>query len=203
MTLNKISTKWGERAAIIGKTNSGKTFLAQKLLNDFQYVVVLDSKGTINWTGYKIYRSLKQLVKAREDKLIYRPNIKEVRDEKIIDAFFFWVYERQRTCLYIDEVFAVVSGNSIPDGYHACLTRGRERDITLISSTQRPKRIPQEILSEAENLYIFKLRLENDRDKIEEIIGDTEENLIKNLPNRYFIYCNYDDIYGPFTIKEI
>lgn len=190
-----------ERATLIGKTGSGKTTLARYLLEPFKFIVILDLKGTIDWDGYKLVTDFTRLTKERFPRLIFRPSARLLRDEKLIDDFFWWIYHRKNTTLYVDEVYSVVSGNWLPDGYHALLTRGRERNITLISSTQRPTRIPTEILSEAERLYVFRLRMFRDREKIINIDSEFSDDGIAKLHNRFFYYSHYDDgVTGPYIL---
>lgn len=191
-----------ERATLIGKTGSGKTTLARYLLEPFKYIVVLDLKGTINWASYKVVSDFKRLTKEKEPRLVFRPSAKLLRDEKLIDDFFWWIYQRKNTCLYVDEVYSVVSGNWLPNGYHAILTRGRERNITLLNSTQRPTRIPTEVLSEVERIFVFRLRMFRDREKLLNIDSEFEDQGIANLPNKFFYYSHYDDgVSGPYILN--
>ena len=189
----------------MGTTGCGKTTLAEYLCSRFKYVVVWDAKGTINWNGYKLIQSFPELLKefrsGSAERIIYRPSVREVRDEDIWDQFFWSIYERKNTCLYVDEVYSVVRGNTIPDGYHAILTRGRERGITAINSTQRPIRIPQEVLSEVENLYVFRLRLRQDIEKLNDIDDDFDPDFIRDFHDHEFLYSSIVGVSGPFRLK--
>lgn len=117
--------------------------------------------------------------------IIYAPTVYEQRDEVVREAFFQWVFLTGNITLYVDEVYSVVYKQDIPFYYHAIFTQGREFGITCISSSQRPKDIPQVILSEAERLYIFRLTLAQDRKKVKEIIPINDKVI---LPAKEFLY---------------
>lgn len=194
----------GERAAFVGQTGCGKTTLAKALLEWRPFVVVHDGKGTINWRGYKLVRRLEQLRNLNPEKyprLIYRPDPEELADDELSNAFFDWVYRRRNTTLYIDETYSAVHGNTIPRGLLACLTRGREHRVEVWASTQRPMRIPQEFLSEAENVFAFRLQMPQDREKVEATTM-IPAAAIQKLRKRHFIFTRPEiDPSGPYTLR--
>ena len=187
---------------MVGMTGSGKTFLAEYILRYFKYVVVFDAKGLINWNGYELHRELEQLYRTKADRIIYRPNIYELTDPDKINDFFKFIYQRQNTVCYIDEVFAVApSWQETPFFYKAILTRGRELGITTISATQRPAGIPSEILSESEYGFWFKCKLPSDAEKVEKCTGIDRE-YIQDLRKEYFYYTSLDETLGPLHYEE-
>lgn len=190
----------GERAVFVGQTGSGKTTLAEHLLTSRRFVVVLDAKGQLRWPDYQVCTSFEKLTKANAPKLIYRPSWIELQDAGEIEAFFTWVYVRRHCTCYVDELFAVTKGDVYPPHYGACLTRGRELGIEMWSATQRPMRVPQVALSESEHYYAFKLKLSQDRERIEQNTGISAE-AIAALPKQSFIYSRQDsDPIGPLKL---
>jgi len=189
--LKQILPKSTDRAFFVGMTGCGKTTLAEIACNEKKYVVVLDTKGEINWKGYHLHETLSTLAKDKHPKLIYRPNPYELHDEDAIDKFFKWVYTRENTTVYIDEVYSITSNNNIPFHLLACLTRGRSKNICVYSSSQRPKDLPQTLMSEAENYYVFKLNMPQDRKKIYDITGIKDDDMF-SLKKRFFIYANVE-----------
>lgn len=187
---------------MVGITGSGKTVLARHLLALRRYTVVLDTKGLISWPEYERHSSLQSLVSSRSPRLLWRPSLLAVRDPKRVEinAFFWWVYERRRTTVYVDEVYGVTMGPWLPDGYHACLTRGRERDVETWNSVQRPALIPTAVLSEAEHLYAFRLRMPQDRDKLSQATG-YELDELGALKKHEFLYVPLTgEPRGPFRL---
>jgi hypothetical protein len=193
MELTEILPGRTDRAVLVGMTGSGKTTLAEQMLKFSRFVAVYDAKGLLRWDGYERYRSLKGVTDSNAEKIIYSPSFIELRDFDFIDAFFAWVYQRGNCTAYIDEVYSVTKGPNLPLHYHACLTRGREKGVELLSATQRPMSIPNVILSESEHYYIFRLSMPNDRKKIEQTVALSEER-IQALKKREFFYASAEDI---------
>lgn len=189
-----------DRAAFIGQTGSGKTTLAEMVCRSRPWVVVLDSKGTLQWSGYQVHTRLASLTESTAPRLLYRPVYEELQDPDVLDRFFEWIYRRERTTLYVDEVYAIAQGDRFPYHFGACLTRGRELGIEVFTATQRPSRIPAIVLSESEHLYVFKLKLPRDRDKIEEMTG-IDADVVRDLPKHQFYYVRQDaEAVGPLML---
>lgn len=188
--------KWPElnsRAVSIGQTGSGKTTLFRLALcrvPAYKFVIVYDVKGQMKpgeWPGFKFVKSFDELRKAAGlkingkftfPKIVFQPNIYELPDDKDLehaDKFFKFVYFRENTVLYVDEIYGVTTNRTIPFHFKAILTRGRERGITCLMATQRPAEIPQFILSESENFYIFQLQMPQDKERIRKIKGIPEK----------------------------
>lgn len=205
VNLNSILPARGDRVGVFGQTGSGKTTLARALLQHREYVVVCDPKRRISWPGY-VQVDLKTLLKidpVKFPKIIYKPTLAEIQDNKgaAINAFFRWVYERQRCTLYVDEVSLISRGDDYPQFYGVCLQQGRESEVEVISGSQRPMWIPQIAMSEAEHLYCFYLKLAQDRNKIEQLAGINSEE-IEQLAKQEFLYAPQDGaIVGPLRLQ--
>lgn len=186
LTLNWQSLKLGrnDRGALIGQTGCGKTTLAEYLVRDEnkKNSVAFDPKGSesvARWEGHSRYSNFGEIVEAAEvrgeGRLIYTPSPLVAEDADTQDELFAWIYARGYTRLYIDEATAL-TGGTYPSRYLiALLNRGRERGISTLVATQRPARIPMNIISEAQHFYIFKLLLLADRKRVEELTGISVE----------------------------
>lgn len=200
LSLDAMKPKPTDRALFVGQTGSGKTTLARQLLKFRVFKVLVDFKGTLHWPEYRVHTSLAGLVKAREPGLIYRPSYEESRNEVVQEQFWEWVYRRRNTTVYVDETAAITNGDQFPHYFGACLMRGRELGIEMWCATQRPMRIPQVVLSESEHVYAFRLRLPQDRARVEALTG-IDQDRIHALPKHDFLYAPQDgSVMGPFRL---
>lgn len=179
-----MQIKQSEHVFIAGMTGSGKTYLAETYLASYPNVIALDTKGFIDWSiaGYvPVYERLVDLQNFGEGKAIYRPAPEEM-NEDFYNLFFKWVYERQNTICYIDELMSVATASTVPFYLKAILTRGRQRNTSCWALTQRPSGIPLITMSEATHYFIFDLKLEEDRERIRRITGS---DLFEYKPSEY------------------
>ena len=204
--LESIMPARGDRAFLPGQTGSGKTTLARAMLSEREYVVVVDSKRRIDWPGFVIFtdfRKLNDIDPEKMKRVVFRPSFSDIIDNKgaVINAFFKWVYDREHCTLFVDELADVTDGDEFPFHYGACLREGRELGIEVFSATQRPTYIPQIAMSEAEHVYCFKLKMPQDRARIERKTG-IESERIATLAKREFLYAPQDgEIVGPLTLE--
>lgn len=198
-----------DRAILIGATGCGKTQLAKALMNDDRrpFRVVYDAKGLISspslqgaqdrWLDYEVYDDFDMLIEDQKRELdkhprvIYRPPVSEERDYRAQDEFFEWIYNRWHTRLYVDEAYAILGGTTPSQYLQACLSRGRERGVSVIISTQRPARIPIITMSESEHIFVFRLNHAPDRARAAELIDrDPYDFHSANLKDFEFYYYN-------------
>jgi ABC-type oligopeptide transport system ATPase subunit len=194
--------KKDSRTIIVGKTGCGKTTLATKLLNLYGRVFVLDSKAELRLKNYIVFNTLDKVQSAKYNRIIYSPNASELLNKETIDDFFAYVYNQRDCCVYIDELLSITQ-HQFDIGYHlkAILTRGRSRNIACIMSTQSPMRLPHYVLSQAEYYYVFQLRLPQDRKRIYEITGLSEEKQ-QSLRKYEFLCATEFEIYDTkFRLK--
>ena len=168
-----------EHVFIAGRTGTGKSVLAKSYLQGYDRVVCLDTKGDTTWgvEDVKIVdtlRDVKNQLKNKTAHVIYRPSFDAMTDEGF-NEFFYELYNSEDVIAWVDEVVSVCRNSQvIPEFYKAILTRGRSREVTAWSLTQRPSGIPQLVISEASNFFVFDLNLPQDRARIAEITGASE-----------------------------
>lgn len=192
--------KTDEHVFISGQTGSGKSFLKQAYLSGYKNVISLDLKGKLTYKPFlddvPVFDTLSELMNVGEGKYIYRPRFEEIENTDYIEKFFEWIYERQNTICDIDEIMAVgelgsKDGSYIPRYAKAILTRGRERETTIWGATQRPKTIPMVYMSEATHFFIFSLKLEADRKRIQEFIPYPE--IMEEIQKQSHKFWYYND----------
>lgn len=206
-SLKTILPKPTDRAVFIGGTGSGKTTLARKLLAARFYVWVLDVNGTLEWDKpsaeypegeYLRVSTIQELIDKQDyPRLIFTPDVEQADDFELFDQFFKAAYLFEQVTVYVDEAYAVTNRQVIPKYYRACLTRGRIRGVEVWTATQRPAEIPAFILSESENVYVFRLRYPPDLERIQKLT-EFSANYIKRLPKHEFCYTN-----GEFVARKL
>ena len=202
---NAIKLGRYDRGVLIGKTGCGKTTLARFLIEDDNkpYSVTWNPKGSENvfkWNQTHI-NNLTELKESQDARLVYTPHPTLAEDENDQYDFFYWIYERQYTRVYIDEATAIVySANKAPRYLTAVLNRGRERGISSLTATQRPSGVPMNILAESEHYYVFRTLLPQDQQRIEAITGITIEKQIA-LNDHEFYYFNLSRGLFPTKLK--
>jgi hypothetical protein len=166
---SKILIRPDDRVFIVGATGTGKTTIVQTLLARRPWVVILDPKHQFS------LRSNARRTSTRGDKtefvtsdlrkainfdeptpIIYRPGLLECK--RGCPEFWEWIWQRENTVVYVDEVIAVSPAVNIPLAYGRCIQMGRSKNIGVWSATQRPARIPINLMSEAEHYIAFELR---------------------------------------------
>lgn len=203
LSLSEFRVPRGDRLFIVGTTGSGKTKLSERLVPMLgRYLLVHDGKGRIEWPGFHRHEQLHTLMSDRYPWLLYRPTHDAVHNPDAAEPFYEFAYRRGETVVYTDEVRTIAKGDVWPVWYHACQTRGRELGVTMVNGTQRPSRIPLELLSESESIIAFRLNLDRDRQRIEEVTGINPEVLTgRALPKHYFWHTWIgEDPRGPFHL---
>jgi len=170
-----VDIRMDERAAFVGATGSGKTVLADYVLNFAgDRVLVIDPKHTYHKEGFKHARSLPFFDK--KFKIIYRP---QVGDDAHMLKLLQEVYKRGNIRIYVDEVATMASFFPKSTALLEDIARtGRERHISLWMATQRPRRIPLSFFTETEVWFVFLLRNPLDRKLLRDMVGEKVENKV-------------------------
>lgn len=174
-----------ERLLLAGKTGSGKTYFARRLLAGLPRLVVIDPKASLKeWgllapTGWRWRSFLKDGAPGRFR--ILPPIEDDLRGW--YETLFQDLYNAGNVTVYIDEAYAVAPPGSQPGKWLTALyTRGRERGIGVWAATQRPTWIPLFLISEADWIVTFRLNLTADRKRIADIAGDP---LLARIPDTH------------------
>lgn len=138
-------------------TGSGKTTLARRLLQSFNYVIAIDLKKDLKWDGWATTDNVNVPFTLKHS--IYRP--KNTAD---IARLFVRAFKEGGWYIYVDEVYllgprllSARGGGLDSSPYVICLTSGRSKGVTIITSTQRPKFLPLFAVTESTHLFVFSL----------------------------------------------
>lgn len=185
-----------DRVFICGKTGSGKTHLAKKLIwSEFSNVIFFDVKNTNSDLDAPTLHSLDDVKEALNNnvtRIRYVPDALSDDKLKEFDEMCKIIWQYGRMHLIVDEMKAIYQkGNttrSITDYHEALLTRGREKKVGVTGLTQRPHKVPLESMSESEHFFIFKLNIDDDRKRVTKITGGDREKLRTVGQHEFYYY---------------
>lgn len=198
-----MNIKAGDRVFIVGTTGSGKSYLSEFLLSARKDVVVVDPKGSFEFKTRKgvITSDFREVVKhIGPEPLIYRPSLGECAAG--IPWFWIWVWHRENTLVYVDEVASITKPTTIPPEFARCIQQGRSKHIGVWCGTQRPARVPIVILSEAEHDFIFRLRNPADQKRMAEY-SDPKILLDPPRGHEFWYYGDRDQVLKKMTADQI
>jgi len=168
-----------ERFFFGGRTGSGKTTLADKLIRTFNYrTVVIDPKHSWKFPGYVHSQHYDPSLHVRRQ--VFRPV--DDADNGWADTVAYlsdvWAYDVP-TVVYVDELTSVTTPRRAPRVLSTLTRLGRERGFGTWYASQRPKDVPSLFFTEAEHWAIFDLITRDDRDKVKGYMGDKVVDRIK------------------------
>lgn len=168
----ELHLRRGERVTIIGKTGSGKSVALRWILAAYPRVILADPKGRARLGDAPVVYGLEALRRTwpASPRVVARPGPAEDR-AAWLDGVCRLAYTAGELALGVDEVVGIASSSRPVRWLDAVLTQGRELGITAVVCTQRPKRIPPTLLSEADHLLVYRLARQDDRDAVEDVIG--------------------------------
>lgn len=157
----------------MGKTGSGKTVRALKLIEDRPRVVIFDTLGHDYTDGVVFYdlAALKAFwLKIYQGKfrLIYRP----ANDVEEFDEVCNLAYKCGNLVLVAEELDLFAPPRQLTPGIRHILKRGRHADITFIGITQRPYGIDRTVTALANEVYVFKTDEPRDIRYLAERLGE-------------------------------
>lgn len=89
-----------------------------------------------------------------------------------LDRFYEDYGARTPRLVYVDEVADFYDGSgraSVNDPILTIARAGRERNVSLLTATQRPKGVPKSLLTELSQLYMFGLDWRDDREHLRDM----------------------------------
>lgn len=81
---------------------------------------------------------------------------------KYAESFYEEYGAKYPRLLFVDELADFFEMRSLGDIFRRVARNGRERDVSLIAGSQRPRRIPVEIMTEMKRIYMFELNFMED-----------------------------------------
>lgn len=193
--------KYGEHICFCGTTGSGKTYLAEKMLNNYKNIFAFDTHGTLEIpNSFKITNPHTLLLKVfLHSKIRYSPKI-DYRTKKwynyVIKILMTSNLGKEKI-IYIDEIYHLGYGASFPDWLARGISTARQRKTSFWISSQRPTNIPMSILTESTKIYCFYLSYEEDIKKLALFVRDTNNFKKEMMKLKYdYSFIEIDRIKG-------
>ena len=209
--LNIIPQK-GERALSVGTTGSGKTTFNIWLLKHIEDspIFIYDTKHEPKFDNLPRsivvpnFKNIDEILEeAEHDYVIVRPPDSLLADWETLDGYLFYHYRNlQGYPAYIDEATTFHSSTGRAGvGLINLLSRGRSKGITLLISSQRPKKIDLLCITEAQKLYALKMNYKDDRKRIDELVEDFSKLPIAKP--HYFYFMDLVEMEKPVLMSPV
>lgn len=182
--------KQGEHVALVGATQSGKTYLANRLLRNRKYRIMLVSKtDRIQWAGWRNIKRVSQIDLRRDTAYRLIPEYAE-------QAVEFWramemAWLEGGWCIYVDEMYYVQDRLGLSSNIIQLLTQGASKYISVMVGMQRPAWVTKFAVSEPVHVLSFRLGDRRDVKTLVDASGSQELGImIPRLARYQFAYLN-------------
>ena len=174
---------------IFGKRGSGKSYLAKKLIENEQRIIIFDTLS--EYTDGVVFEDHQKFVEfwrkiyIHPYRLIYRPLKPDEEIEDIAES----VYLIGNVCFVVEEIDC--TAYQISESFAHVVQRGRHKNITLIGITQRPYGINRLLTSQSKEIFVFNTNEPRDREYLKNLLGQEVEQKLDAL--RQYEYLKWTD----------
>ena len=147
--------------------------MGRLLIQRHPRAVFADPKRETDFGGCPIVEGLDAFRREwprHHERVIVRPHVTD--DLRVwFDGVCQHVYQVGNTGFEADELQGIVSESRPLQWFTIVVSWGRTRGVTSYLVTQRPRRVPLAVLSEASQAFVFELLLPEDVARVREVIG--------------------------------
>lgn len=199
-----LSISFNKRLSFIGKTRSGKTFLANHLLSYFErrkdlQIILLDPKHERVKFGDGSSLLVPKLVKSYDKKAKVQC-FQEYHWNNALEDTVDILLKRGNAIFDVDEFGGIATANVVPDGITRLATQGGGKGVGLWCKYQKPLGVPKVVKSQSEYFFMFRINPLNDRKEMLNYIPD--DKILRKIPMHYFWVYN-DDMDVATLVKPI
>ncbi len=184
----KVKINASDRIFVTGRTGSGKSVLMKQLLiPNLANYVIYDYKHEITMPDAVIFQRISDFRKhPNEPAVIYRPG---TGSDAEFDQLCKQVFYRGHNTLILDEIASHMTSLKICQWHDTIMRLGRSKGVGIINCTQRPRICHNNVISQCEHFFIFKLTQATDKKKMAEFCG---EEVMENIDKYWFWYYNIE-----------
>lgn len=211
--LRRVDFRPGDHFTIIGGTGSGKTYLAERLLERRRWVSILATKPR----DRQLDAMLERLQALRLDawppprgvsRVAVWPRLEHLEDADrqaaILGDALDSMFSEGAWTVYLDEVHYAVDRLGLGDALRTYWQQGRALGLSVVAAFQRPAHVPLEAYSQAQHLAVFRASDHRDRQRLGEVGGHHDrqqlERLVASLPP--FAFAHVDVRSGEVTVTR-
>ena len=175
---------------IFGKRGTGKSYLANKLIEREKHLVVFDTlseyeSGVVfDAEAAEQFREFWRHVYRGNFRLIYRP----LNPDQEIDDIAELVFALGDMTFLVEEVDCYCTSWQISEAFAHIVQRGRHKNISLIGVTQRPYGIHRLLTSQAKEIYVFGTNEPRDREYLKLLLGEQIEAKLDQLQQYQYVH---------------
>lgn len=162
-----------DRVLIVGRAGGGKSTLARALFYTSRNLVVVDAKHEeILPRSLTVFDAagFRQAFPQRSTRILFRPDPDDVKGVEL-DEVCRRVMHYGRTMILIHDVNDFATATRIVPGLRRVSKLGRSVSVPLVTLSQRPIGLHNDIPSEVNHIFAFALALEDDRKKLAGVGG--------------------------------
>lgn len=200
----ELGISHNKRLSFVGKTRTGKTFLANHLLGHFQrrkdlQIILLDPKHERHSFGDGSSIEQPKLVSE------YKPGIKvqcfqSYHWSSQLDNMVDKLLKRGNAIVDLDELGGIATATSVPDGITRLATQGGGKGVGLWAKYQKPLGVPKVIKGQSEYFFLFRLNPEEDRKDMLNYIPD--KRILQKI-EKYWFWLYHDDMNNAVLVKPL
>lgn len=182
-----------DKIGILGRSGTGKSYLAQKILEIYPRKIIFDSLYEYSNFG-DIFHNFndfsENIIKNKNSNnfsTIIQFDIESANNSDEFEEMLRISYYRGNCCVFIDEIQNFSTVHYLSYWLRQMILTGRHRKICFIYTTQRPGELHKTILSQTSKIFCGNLHSNNDIKTMANYLGKNDEE-ISNLEDRKFIY---------------
>lgn len=184
-----------DRMLINGRTGSGKTTGAVWLLSLANYTerpwVILNHKYTKIIDGIPGAKHVDMKFRPKEPGIyIYHPL--PSRDDEMQEELLWYIWAQGGIGIYLDEGYMVDPRSA---ALNALYTQGREKEIPMITLSQRPVKLSRFAVSESDFFMLYHMQNRMDRKLVQEYLPVNLEHLMVSPPGTPRPLPEYHSLY--------
>lgn len=213
-----LAQSWqqGQHVGLIGKTGSGKSHLALRLMEIKPFVIIVATKRYDPLLeeaskGYIVREDMSEIPRTDEgypihNKVIIWPGTAlknedarlAAQKQSIVNTLNTAERQRYWTVL-IDDVMWVYDMLGLSKKLEAIWYQARSAGISLVAAAQRPVKTPRNMVAQASHLFLFSVSDKRDLEHFREIGGNIPPSVIEetlpslNASAHEFLYVGVDD----------